>query len=60
MNADAIRRGQYLINEYYDAEALREMWHDFQELRLPGEEFAAYVAYCYDNEQAEPYLGEWW
>ena len=55
MNANDHRRGQLLIREYYTQEALSEMRKKFAKLNLPYEEFPVYVAWCYDQEQADPY-----
>ena len=48
-------RGKLLIREYYTQEALDEMRREFVKLNLPYEEFPAYVAWCYDQEQVDPY-----
>ena len=48
-------RGKLLIREYYTQEALDEMRREFAKLNLPSEEFPAYVAWCYDQEQVDPY-----
>ena len=52
MNRDAIDQGKNLIRNYYTTEAINEMKRDFLKLNLPAEEFPAYVAFCYDMDNA--------
>lgn len=52
MNVEAIERGKYLIRRCYTTEAIKEMYREFLALHLSEEEFPAYVAYCYDEENA--------
>lgn len=52
MNYEAIEAGKHLLRYYYNAEAIAEMRREFRLLKLSEEEFPAYVAYCYDIENA--------
>jgi hypothetical protein len=52
MNYKAIEQGKNLLRNYYTAEAITEMRRDFHSMHLPEEEFPAYVAFCYDMDNA--------
>lgn len=52
MNREAIEQGKHLIRNYYTSEAIAEMKRGFHSMHLPEEEFPAYVAFCYDMDNA--------